>query len=138
MEVLEERILQRRAIFAYYQQALADLKALSFSPELPGTFGNRWLTCILVDETLSGGITRETIRLALEAENIEARPLWKPLHQQPVFEHYPYYSSRNVAEDLFNRGLCLPSGSDLTEKDLSRITEVIKRVFHKSRALLPF
>jgi dTDP-4-amino-4,6-dideoxygalactose transaminase len=129
MEVIAERVNQRRTIFEYYKQAFADIEAISFSPELENTLGNRWLTCIVVDEKQSGGVTRETVRLALEEHNIEARPLWKPMHLQPVFEKYPYYGSRNVAEDLFNRGLCLPSGSSLTEEDLARITGITGRLF---------
>jgi dTDP-4-amino-4,6-dideoxygalactose transaminase len=104
---------------------------MSFSPELPDTTGNRWLTCVVVDEKQSGGVTRETIRLALAEDNIEARPLWKPMHLQPVFEKYPYYGAHNVAEDLFNRGLCLPSGSNLTEEDLGRVVRTVQGVFGK-------
>ncbi len=131
MEVLEERIQQRRANFDFYSKAFADIQAISFSPELENSFGNRWLTCILIDQSLANGVTRETLRLALEAENIEARPLWKPMHLQPVFEKYPYYGTRHVAEDLFNRGLCLPSGSNLSSEDLNRIVAVVRNVFGK-------
>ncbi len=134
LEVLTERVNRRREIFEYYQKSLAHLPAISFSPELPGTAGNRWLTCIVIDEAKSGGITRETIRLALGEQNIESRPLWKPMHLQPVFAQYPYYGSRNVAEDLFNRGLCLPSGSNLPQSDLERITGIVREVFEKGQA----
>jgi dTDP-4-amino-4,6-dideoxygalactose transaminase len=128
MEVLPERVRRRREIFAFYQRAFSDIPAISFSPELSDTTGNRWLTCITVDEGQSGGVTRETIRLALAEDNIEARPLWKPMHLQPVFAQYPYYGS-GVAEDLFNRGLCLPSGSNLLAEDLDRIVRIVRRVF---------
>lgn len=131
MEVLPERVKRRREIFAFYQQAFADIPAISFSPEFSDTTGNRWLTCIVVDEAQSGGVTRETIRLALAEDNIEARPLWKPMHLQPVFEQYPYYGSAHVAEDLFNRGLCLPSGSNLLPEDLDRVVRIVRRVFGK-------
>jgi dTDP-4-amino-4,6-dideoxygalactose transaminase len=130
MEVLPERVKRRREIFAFYQRAFSDIPAISFSPELSDTTGNRWLTCIVVDEAQSGGVTRETIRLALTADNIEARPLWKPMHLQPVFAQYPYYGS-GVAEDLFNRGLCLPSGSNLLPEDLDRIVRIVRGVFRK-------
>lgn len=132
MEVITERVAQRRANFAFYQRAFADIPSISFSPELEHSFGNRWLTGILIDEKKSKGITRETIRLALEAQNIEARPLWKPMHLQPVFSQYPYYSTHHVAEDLFNRGLCLPSGSNLTPADLDRIAGIIRGLFMNS------
>jgi dTDP-4-amino-4,6-dideoxygalactose transaminase len=131
MEVLPERVKRRREIFAFYQRAFADIPAISFSPEFSDTTGNRWLTCITVDDgRQSGGVTRETIRLALAEDNIEARPLWKPMHLQPVFAQYPYYGS-GVAEDLFNRGLCLPSGSNLSAEDLERVVRVVRRVFGK-------
>ncbi len=130
MEVLPERVRRRREIFAFYQRAFADIPSISFSPEFSDTTGNRWLTCLTVDEGKSGGVTRETIRLALAEDNIEARPLWKPMHLQPVFAQYPYYGS-GVAEDLFNRGLCLPSGSNLLAEDLDRIVKIVRGVFGK-------
>jgi len=131
MEVLQERVRQRRAVFAFYQQAFSDIEAISFAPELEFSEGNRWLSCILVNEKTSGGITRETLRLALERELIEARPLWKPMHRQPVFQQFPYFGSQHVAEELFNRGLCLPSGSNLSEEDLNRIVALVRGVFGK-------
>ncbi len=131
MEVLPDRVKRRREIFAFYEKAFADIPAISFSPEHSDTQGNRWLTCILVDESRSGGVTRETIRLALAEENIEARPLWKPMHLQPIFAGYPYYGSHNVAEDLFNRGLCLPSSSNLEQEDLDRIVRIVRSLFGK-------
>jgi dTDP-4-amino-4,6-dideoxygalactose transaminase len=85
------------------------------------------LSAITIDAQLTNGIDRETLRLALDAENIESRPLWKPMHLQPVFEKYPYYGDA-VAEKLFENGLCLPSGSNLTEEDRERIAEVVRRV----------
>ena len=95
--------------------------------EPEGFYSNRWLTTILVDAAKTGGVTREDIRLALENENIESRPLWKPMHLQPVFQEFPYYGGR-VAEDLFENGLCLPSGSNLSEEDLGRVVEWVKKV----------
>ena len=93
---------------------------ISFVAEPEGTFANRWLTTILTDSYE----TRERIRLALEKENIESRPLWKPMHLQPVFQEFPAYVDR-TSEDLFNRGLCLPSGSNLLKEDLERVVALV-------------
>jgi dTDP-4-amino-4,6-dideoxygalactose transaminase len=128
MEVLPQRVEARRKVFDFYRETFADIPAISFSPELDGSRGNRWLTCITLDKK-HADVTREDIRLALEAENIEARPLWKPMHLQPVFEKYPYYGPDHVAADLFDRGLCLPSGSNLAKKDLNRIAGIVKNLF---------
>ena len=127
MEVLPERIMQRRANFSFYEKELKSFEGISFVNEPDGFYSNRWLTTILVDPDKTGGITRENIRLALEKENIESRPLWKPMHLQPIFEGYPYYGNR-VAENLFQNGLCLPSGSNLTEGELERVLEVFKKM----------
>jgi dTDP-4-amino-4,6-dideoxygalactose transaminase len=121
MEVLSERIQQRRANFEYYRESLAD-KSFTFLEEIKNTLSNRWLTCML---TPSYEI-REKIRLALLAENIESRPLWKPLHLQPLYEKYSFYN-QGVSKDLFERGLCLPSGSALQQNDLDRIIKIIKK-----------
>jgi dTDP-4-amino-4,6-dideoxygalactose transaminase len=99
-----------------------------FSTPNEDYFANYWLSAITIDENKTKGITRETLRLAFEAENIESRPLWKPMHLQPIFEKYPYYGNQ-VAETLFETGLCLPSGSNLTDIDRERISKVIKSVF---------
>jgi dTDP-4-amino-4,6-dideoxygalactose transaminase len=123
MEVLEDRIAARRANFDFYKKALADLP-VSFVEEPEGFFANRWLTTILTDSYEQ----REKIRLALEKENIESRPLWKPMHLQPVFKDATAYVN-GISEDLFNRGLCLPSGSNLEQKDLERIVNEIKKCF---------
>jgi dTDP-4-amino-4,6-dideoxygalactose transaminase len=125
MQVLGERVAQRRANHDWYMELLGDVPGIRFLPEPEGYFSNRWLTTILVDPAESGGITREDIRLALEAHNIESRPLWKPMHMQPVFEGCPYYGGR-VAEGLFEQGLCLPSGSNLSDADRERIAEVLE------------
>ncbi len=123
MEVLDKRIAARRTNFDFYTQELANLP-VSFVKEPEGFFANRWLTTILTDSYEQ----REKIRLALASENIESRPLWKPMHLQPVFKDVPAYTN-GVSEDLFNRGLCLPSGSNLTDADKERIVEVIKGCF---------
>jgi dTDP-4-amino-4,6-dideoxygalactose transaminase len=128
MIVLPDRVKQRRANHAWYETNLANLPGISFLKELTGAYSNRWLTCILVDPTLTGGITREDIRLALEKENIESRPLWKPMHLQPVFADAPFYGD-GTSEKLFNNGLCLPSGSNLKATDLERVLEAMQSVF---------
>ena len=127
MEVLAERVEQRRANFSFYKEAFKDIEGISFVEEPEGFYSNRWLTTILVDAAKTGGVTREDVRLALEQENIESRPLWKPMHLQPVFQEFPYYGGR-VAEELFENGLCLPSGSNLSEEDLGRVVECVKKV----------
>ena len=124
LQVLEERVAARRRNFAYYAAHLGDLPGLSFMPEAPWGRHNRWLTCITVDPDRFGA-TREDIRLALEAHNIESRPVWKPLHLQPVFAKCEV-SGGSVAEHLFEQGLCLPSGSNLSIGDLARVCAVIR------------
>ena len=113
MEVLNERIEKRRYIYQYYFDTIGSLPGISFVKEPKGYFSNRWLTTILIEPKIAG-FTREDLRLALEAENIESRPLWKPMHMQPVFEGYKFYGM-SISEELFEKGLCLPSGSNLHE-----------------------
>lgn len=125
LQVLDQRVKQRRTVFDFYQKHLGKTEGLYFQPELSGSYSNRWLTCIVLDKNHPK--TPEDIRLALEKENIEGRPLWKPMHMQPVFKRTPYYGD-GVSEDLFQRGLCLPSGSNLSEEDLGRVAEVVRRV----------
>jgi len=128
MTVLNDRVEARRRNHAYYEQSLSDLPGLSFLPEPDGCFSNRWLTCVLIDPEHSGGITRETVRLALDAQNIESRPLWKPMHMQPIFADAPYYGN-GTSERLFMNGLCLPSGSNLSMADLDMIIDQIRLLF---------
>lgn len=126
LEVLEERVRRKREIYETYHRFLGDLPGIEFMPEAPWGRTTRWLTCILVD-LQQFGATREAIRLALERENIEARPVWKPMHLQPVFRNAGCESIGGaVAEAIFEHGLCLPSGSNLTEADLERIIGVIR------------
>ena len=125
LRVIEERVAARRKNFAFYEEALGSLPGISFMPE--ATYGrcNRWLTCVLVEpETF--GATREGVRLALEAENIEARPVWKPMHLQPIFQGCRMIGGR-VSEAIFEKGLCLPSGSNLNRTDLERVAEIVRR-----------
>ena len=123
LEVLDNRIAARRANFEFYENALQNLP-IQFQEEQKGFYSNRWLTAIITASLEQ----REAIRLALAAENIEARPLWKPMHLQPVFKAFPVYLN-GVSEALFEKGLCLPSGSNLSENDLNRIVKCIKTVF---------
>ncbi len=128
MEVLPERINQRRANYERYYRELSQVPGLSFVQEPEGYFSNRWLTTVLINPEETGGITREDLRLALEKDNIESRPLWKPMHLQPVFEGCAFYGD-GTSEKLFEQGLCLPSGSNLTDADFDRIFAVLRSVF---------
>lgn len=124
MKVLDERVAKRRENFQYYVNVFQNVASFTFLKEPEGFFSNRWLSTVLIDPSVSAN--RENIRLALEEENIESRPLWKPMHLQPVFEGAPFYGN-GVAEKLFNDGLCLPSGSNLEKSDLKRVSETIKQ-----------
>jgi dTDP-4-amino-4,6-dideoxygalactose transaminase len=126
LSVLEDRVLARRRNFDSYKEALGDLPGITFMPEAPWGRHTRWLTCITVDE-VEFGASREQLRLALDADNIEARPLWKPMHRQPAFAG-GRVADRGVADDLFVRGLCLPSGSAMTDGQLERVVSVIRRM----------
>lgn len=129
MQVLPERIDQRRNNYAFYKDSFKDVPGISFQPETIGNFSNRWLTCILVDPKKTNGITREDIRLHLEKDNIESRPLWKPMHLQPIFKDAPYFGN-DVSGKLFEQGLCLPSGSNLLPNDLERVAVKIKQILN--------
>ncbi|MCA6073406.1 aminotransferase class I/II-fold pyridoxal phosphate-dependent enzyme [Fulvivirga sedimenti] len=126
MEVLDERIAARRAIFRQYQEELQDIEDITFTEEPEGYFSNRWLTTILINP--KSGITPEKIRIMLEEENIESRPLWKPMHLQPVFKDAKKVVN-GVSESLFNTGLCLPSGSNSPQDRINQTIEMIKSVF---------
>jgi len=131
MEVLDLRVSQRRANNERYRKFFESIPGITFQTEPNADyFSNYWLTAILIDPSLTGGISREDVRLALEAENIESRPLWKPMHMQPVYEGTKFYGT-GVCEQLFEQGLCLPSGSNLTDHDFDRIFEVLDRIFKK-------
>ena len=128
MEILEKHIGLRRAMNHFYSDIFKDLQHVKvFQEPTSDLFSNHWLTCIVINSALLGKTT-EDLRIALSKENIESRPLWKPMHLQPIFEKYPYYGG-NVSEQLFENGLCLPSSSNLTESDKNRILEVLKRFF---------
>ncbi|WP_321828486.1 DegT/DnrJ/EryC1/StrS family aminotransferase [Maribacter dokdonensis] len=123
MEVLKDRVNSRRANHQYYRESLNQIEEIEFLKEPDGYFSNRWLSCIL---TPSYEI-RERLRLALLDENVESRPLWKPLHLQPVFKASQHFVD-GTSESLFERGLCLPSGSNLTSEELERVVTTIKNV----------
>jgi dTDP-4-amino-4,6-dideoxygalactose transaminase len=123
LQVLEDRVQARRRNFQFYQENLGHLPGIEFMPEADWGRHTRWLTTLTIDPEAFGA-TREDVRMALEAENIEARPVWKPMHTQPVFAHCQRVGGA-VAEDLFQRGLCLPSGSSLTQADLERVVGVV-------------
>jgi len=126
LEVLNLRVQQRRANNQFYRNLLGSLEGITFLTESNGTFSNYWLTAMLIDPKI--GISREDVRLGLEADNIESRPLWKPMHLQPVFSGAPAYTS-GFSEKAFEQGLCLPSGSNLTDVEKERIASQLKRIF---------
>ncbi|MDR0795486.1 MAG: DegT/DnrJ/EryC1/StrS family aminotransferase, partial [Tannerella sp.] len=127
MEVLHQRIERRRKNNQYYRIHLSNIEGITFQTEpSPDFFSNYWLTSITINPLKTNGITREDIRLALEKANIESRPLWKPMQLQPVFSSCPYYGEK-VSENLFTNGVCLPSGSSLTENELERVVDVIQK-----------
>ena len=132
LQVLEDRVAARRRNFEYYREHLGDLPGFDFMPEAPWGRHTRWLTCLTIDPD-DFGATREDVRLALEAENIEARPVWKPMHRQPVYGAYDAVGG-SVAERLFERGLCLPSGSSLSDEARARVVSAVRGVHEAARA----
>lgn len=131
MKILDKNIDSRREINHFYEVIFKDIKEIKlFQVVNNDCFSNYWLSTILVEQNAKKNINRESLRLAFENANIECRPLWKPMHLQPVFSNYPYYGN-NVAEDLFEKGLCLPSGSSLTKEEKDKIKGVINTFFKK-------
>jgi pyridoxal phosphate-dependent aminotransferase EpsN len=133
LEVLEERVQARRLLFDKYQQYLSSLPGITFMPELSNTRSNRWLTTLTIEET-EAGVSVGSVLEAMDKENIEARPVWKPLHLQPLFQGAAYYShsgNESVSEKLFQKGICLPSGSNMSEEDQMRVVECIQNVFSR-------
>lgn len=134
LEVLHERIISRRSNFNKYQSYFNKWNErgfqIKFQEEHNDSFSNRWLSCILVDPIKNKGLHREEIRLSLDAANIESRPLWKPMHQQPVFKNCEAYIS-GVSDYLFEVGLCLPSGSNMTNDEFERIFKCLDSIFKK-------
>ena len=124
MEVLDKHIGLRRSMYTFYNDLFKDIEGITvFKEPNSDYYSNHWLSCITIDASKTG-FSREALRLALLDENIESRPLWKPMHLQPIFENSPYYGA-DIAEKLFDNGLCLPSGSNLTNDHLKRISKTI-------------
>ncbi|MGJ5643153.1 DegT/DnrJ/EryC1/StrS family aminotransferase [Formosa sp. S-31] len=124
MLTLDNHVTKRRNNYKYYKEQLNTIPQIEFLNEPEGYFSNRWLTCILLENQAD----KEAIRILLDSNNIETRPLWKPMHQQPVFKNAPSYIN-GVSDDLFNRGLCLPSGSNLDKSDLDKVITLIQQYF---------
>ena len=131
LKVLHERVTARRRNFAFYEEALGTVPGIEFMPEAPWGTHTRWLTTLTIDPQEFGS-DREAVRLALDAEGIEARPVWKPMHLQPLYAKSPIVGG-GVADDLYARGLCLPSGSNLSESDLERVVAVVRRAAASGR-----
>ncbi|NOU65198.1 aminotransferase class I/II-fold pyridoxal phosphate-dependent enzyme [Paenibacillus sp. LMG 31461] len=137
LAVLEERVVARRVVFERYYHKLSHLPGIQFMPELPNTRSNRWLTALTVDAK-EAGVSVETLIELLAEENIEARLVWKPLHMQPLFEgiaYYPHSDNDNVSERLFQSGLCLPSGSSMTEEEQDRVITCIQKSILKAKSI---
>ena len=129
MEILDAHIQLRRKMHQFYAEYFANIEGVVVLKEIDNDyFSNHWLSAIIIDPEKTGGKTREDLRMAFDEKNIESRPLWKPMHLQPIFEKYPYYGGE-VSESLFENGLCLPSGSNLTDEDRSRIKDVLDIFF---------
>lgn len=130
MEVLDQRVNQRRLNNKRYRDFFKDIPGITLQTEPSNKYhSNYWLTAILIKPSLTDGIDREKVRLALSAENIESRPIWKPMHMQPVYNGAKFYGT-GVCEKLFEQGLCLPSGSNLTQKEFDRIFKVLEKIFN--------
>lgn len=127
LEVLDQRVEQRRSINTFYRELLKDVNGITFHTEDENSQSNYWLTSILIDPKKTNGVTREDLRLGLEEDNIESRPLWKPMHLQPVFRDAPSYTN-GFSESAFEIGLCLPSGSNLTIEEKHRISDRLIKI----------
>ena len=126
LRVLSKRVIRKREIFNFYKDEFSGIEEITFLEEPEGSFSNYWLTTILLDER--GAIDREQLRLHLERDNIESRPLWKPMHLQPIFQNCRSYVN-GVSEGFFNRGLCLPSGTNMSDADLKRVVRQVKKLY---------
>ncbi len=134
LQQLANRVASRRANFDYYREQLRDLPGVEFMPEPLECHSTRWLTCLTIDPQRAG-VTREDIRLALEANNIESRPVFLPMHRQPIYRDCRVRGG-NVSERLFEQGLSLPSGSSLTPDDLKRVVSIIRRTFGSKKQIV--
>ncbi|MCI5158728.1 MAG: pyridoxal phosphate-dependent aminotransferase, partial [Candidatus Electrothrix sp. AUS1_2] len=124
LRVLEERVQRKREIFAYYQEQLSDLPGIACMPEPDFAYSTRWLTCLTVDPD-EAGINRNTIIQELENNNIESRPTWKPMHLQPLYAGCAAVGGQ-VAEEIFRNGLCLPSGTSMSDEELDRVVRIVR------------
>lgn len=130
LKVLEDRVDKKREIYNYYRKAFSnidDIKMMLLHDDIERS--NCWLSCMLITE--ESKVTPLDVQLALEDDNIEARPIWKPMHMQPVFSQCDYIDNGGVAEDLFNQGVCLPSDTKMDEDDLKRVADIIKNLWEK-------
>jgi pyridoxal phosphate-dependent aminotransferase EpsN len=132
LEVLEQRVAQRRANFEFYQQALGETGGMEFMPEAPYGLATRWLTCLLLDARCNAKTPAEMCQ-AMAAQQIEARPMWKPMHQQPIYAGCRV-RHRGVADEIFRRGLCLPSGSNLSDDDRWRVAHTFRSALNRAAA----
>src|SRR5690606_17846445 len=130
-----DHVKSRRGTNLFYKLKLSPIPGFTFlnEPNLD-YYSNHWLTCIYIDPVKTKGITREDVRLILAKENIESRPLWKPMHLQPVFKDYPYFGN-HTSDELFRNGLCLPSGSNLSNEDRKKIVYTISKLFTEHQLL---
>ena len=126
LEFLPKKLNQKRNIYEYYKESLSCIDSIKFLEEDNLSFSNYWITTIFLDKKST--IDREELRLHMEKDNIESRPLWKPMHLQPIFRYCKSYVN-NVSEDLYNRGLCLPSGTNMSKKELERVVNSIKELY---------
>ena len=127
LKVLNDRVIKRRKNYKFYYELLKDIKGITFLNEPKGYFSNRWLTCLIIDEKKCG-ISVNQIISEFEEEKIETRRLWKPMHMQPIFKNNQFYGS-GVSNLLFENGICLPSGSNIDEKDKKRIKIKLTKIF---------
>lgn len=133
MEVLEERVKQKRAVFGRYYEALGKIEGIKFQPELDETMSNRWLTALTINPEVTG-VSRHEIIDKLAEENIEARPVWKPMHLQPLFDGVKYYQheeGKSVSDYLFKYGICLPSGTNMSVEEQGRVIEIVMELLEK-------
>jgi len=133
LKVLPERVIARQRNFEFYRKSIGDLPGVTLMPEAPYGKSSKWLTCVTIDPVVFGA-TREAVRTALDAQEIEARPIWKPLHLQPVFKECRVVGG-NVANGIFEQGLCLPSGSALKNDELQRISAIIRAIHLQSSSI---
>ena len=124
MQVIDERVKRKRGIFEWYKKILGSLDCVEFQPEMPGMYSNRWLTSVIFNPKNGVEITREDVRQAFNENNIDSRPLWKPMHLQPIFEGAPFFGD-GTSEEIFNKGLCLPSGTSMTTEQMDKIRKIL-------------